>query len=225
MDRWLLIFTATAILLILICRINLYINLQFSRREDDDYLAITVYALRKLFAYSIKIPTIMLIKHDNLLWISSEIETPPNITKTKLNREQRFLKKTLKLLFYEPDRFWRLIKLAKHIFHDYRKYMDKLSTGIHCEKFELKASYGFDDAALTGLFMGIWGSVLQLLLTAVRNRIMLDTKPSIQIQPNYKQRQLELELSCIFRIRLGNVITATIAVLRNISYTEATSSG
>lgn len=225
MNRWLLIFTAIAILLILICRINLYINLQFSRRADDDYLAITVYALQKLFAYSIKVPTIMLIKHDNLPWISSEIATPPNIAKPKLNREQRFLKKTLTLLFYNPDRFWRLYKLGKKIFHDYRVYMAKLSTNIHCEKFELKASYGFDDAALTGLFMGIWGSVLQLLLTAMHNRIRLDTKPSIQIQPNYRHNQLEIELSCIFRIRLGNVITATIAVLKNLSYTEATSSG
>jgi hypothetical protein len=225
MNRWLLVLTATAILLILICRVNLYINLRFSRRADDDYLAITVYALRKLFIYSIKIPTITLTKHDKLPWVASEIKTPQNTAKTKVNREQRFLKKTIKLLFYEPERFWRLFKLAKYIFRGYRNYMDKLSTRVHCEKFELKANYGFDDAALTGIFMGIWGAVFQLLLTAMYNRIELDIRPSIQLQPNYKHRQFELELSCIFRIRLGNVITATIAVLRNLSRTEATGSG
>ena len=198
MNRWLLILTATAILLLLICRVNLYIKLQFSRHADDDYLAVTVYALRKLFIYSIKIPIITLHKPDKLPWLASEIKTPQTTAKTKVKREQRFLKKTIKLLFYQPDRFGRLFKLAKHIFRDYRNYMDKLSRGVHCEKFELKASYGFDDAALTGIFMGVWSGVFHLLLTAMYNRIVLDTRPSIQIKPNYKHSQLEIELSCIF---------------------------
>ena len=225
MNRWLLVLSATAILLIVIYHINLYIDLQFSRRANDDYIAVSVYALQKIFAYSIKVPTIALVRHDNLLWVSSEIEASQGTAKTKLKREERFLKKTIKLLFYNPERFWRLFKLTKQIFRDYRNYMDKLSTGVHCEKFELRASYGFDDAAVTGIFMGVLGSAFQLLLTAMHNRILLDTRPSIQIHPNYQHSQFEVELSCIFRIRLGNVITATIAVLRNLLHTEATSNG
>ncbi len=225
MNSWLLILTAAVILLILLSRINLYIDLHFCRRENDDYLRITLYSLQELFIYSIKIPTIMLVQHDNLPWLTSEVGTQDGATKTKVGREHRFLRKTVNLLLHNPDRFFRLFKLTKQIFRRYRSYMDRLSQGLHCEKLEFKIIYGFEDAACTGIFMGAVGSVVQLLLTTMHNRITLDTKPTIRIQPNYDHRQLELELSCIFRIRLGNVITATIAVLRNSMHTEATGSG
>lgn len=224
MINWLLVLTAITVFLILLARTNLYIALQICRHNNDDYLAITVSAFRQFLCYNIKVPVIMVIEHDHFPWISSELETSQETTKTKAGREQRFIRKTIKLLLLKPKRFWRLFRLTKHIYRNYMNYMDKLCQGLHCEKFELKTAYGFEDAAYTGIFMGVLGALIQLHLTALHNRISLDTKPSIYLQPHYSHSQFQLELSCIFRIRLGNVITATIAVLRKLFNREATHS-
>jgi len=225
MNNWLFVLTSTAILLILLFRVNVYIDLRFSRRKDDDYVAVTVYALQKLFSYTIKIPTIKLVQYDDLPWITSEIDAPHGAATTKVSREQRFVRKSIKLLFYNPERFRRLLRAVNQLIRGYLNYANRLSQGIHCEKLELKTIYGFEDAAFTGIMMGILGSLTEIMLTAIHNRLILDAKPYIKIQPIYGHSQLEIELKCIFRIRFGNVITATMANLINSLHREATRSG
>lgn len=225
MNSWLLVFIALVNFLILLARINIYVELHFCRCNNDDYITITVSALQQLLYYNIKVPSIMLIDHDNLPWVASEIKTPHGTTKTKVNREQRFFKKTIKMMFFNPERFLHLFRLTKQIYRTYSNYMNTLARGIHCEKFELKTTYGLGDAALTGIFMGMIGAVTQVALLSMHRRITFDARPSIKIQPIFEQSQLALELNCIFRIRFGNVIIATIEVLRNLLREEATRSG
>ncbi|TWH48982.1 DUF2953 domain-containing protein [Sporomusa sp. KB1] len=225
MNNWLFVLTSTAILLVLVFRVNVYIDLRFCRRNDDDYVAVTVYALQKLFIYTIKIPTIKLVQYDDLPWITSEIDAPRGAATTKVNREQRFIQKSIKLLFYNPERFLRLLRTANQLIRGYLRYVNSLSKGIHCKKFKLKIIYGFEDAAFTGIMMGILGSLTESMLRSIHNRLVLDAKPCIKIQPIYGHSQLEIELKCIFRIRFGNVITATMANLLNSMHREATRSG
>lgn len=212
-------------MLVWLFRVNLYIDFHLCRRNDDDYVAITVYALHKLLIYTIKIPTIKLIQHDDLPWIASEIAAPLGAAKTQVSREQRFVKKSIKLIFYNPERFLQLFRTARQFIRGYNSYVSRLAKRIHCEKFELKTAYGFEDAAITGIMMGVLGSLTEIMITAIHNRLILDTKPYIKIQPIYGHNQLDLELKCIFRIRFGNVITATMAILTNSLHRGATRSG
>lgn len=225
MENWLFVLISTAILLVLLFRVNVYIDVHFCRRKDDDYAAVTMYALRKLFIYTIKIPIIKLVQYGDLPWITSEIDTPRGTATTKVNREQRFVRKSIKLLFYNPERFLRLLRTANRLLRAYLRYVNRLSSAIHCEKLELKTIYGFEDAAFTGIMMGILGALTERMLRSIHNRLVLDAKPCIKIQPVYGHSQLEIELKCIFRIRFGNVITATMANLINSMHREATRSG
>lgn len=225
MNSWFLILIATIIFLILLARVNIYVELQFNRCNKDDYIAITVSALWQFLCYNIKVPAIMLIEHDNLPWVASEIKTSHEKAKTKVNREQRFLKKTINMMFFNPERFLHLFRLTKQIYRTYLNYMNRLARGIHCEKFEIRTKYGLDNAALTGILMGIIEAVTQVALLSMRNRIRFDARPSIKIQPIFEESQLTFELNCIFRIRFGNVIIATIEVVRNLLREEATRSG
>ena len=186
-----------------------------------------MYALQKLIIYTIKIPAIKLIQYDDLPWITSEINSPLGAAKTQVGREQRFVRKTIKLLFHNPERFFRLLRTLNRFLRGYRRYVSRLSKEIHCEKIELTTIYGFEDAAFTGIMVGILSSMAQIMLTSMHNRLVVDTKPYIKIQPLYghSQLEIEIELKCIFRIRFGNVITATMAILINSLHKEATRSG
>lgn len=225
MNSWLLVLLATIVLLGVLSRVSLYIELQFCRHNEDDYAAVTVHALQNLFMYTMKIPAIKLIKHQELPWVTSVIKSPQEAAPTHVSREQRFIRRLLKILIHNPERFSRLLKSARRFLQSYRSYIDRLAQGIHCERLDLKVVYGFEDAAFTGLMMGVFGSLTNLMLMSLHNRVILDAAPAVTIKPLYGKNYFELELKCIFRIRVGNVITATIATLKNSLHREATRSG
>ncbi|WP_371370828.1 DUF2953 domain-containing protein [Sporomusa aerivorans] len=217
MISWLFILTAVGIILLLLTRVNLYIDVHCCRKGEDDFVTVTVYALKKLFLYSMKIPVIKVIQYNDFPWLTSEIKTSQAKTGTKVGREQRFAKKLLKLFVYNPQQFKHILHIAKRFFSDYRFYIGKLLRGLHCEKFELRVAYGFEDAALTGVMMGVVSLVIARIISSLHTQALLDAKPKVNIKPLFGHSHFEMELSCIFRIRLGNVITATMAKITNSS--------
>ncbi|MDF2570752.1 MAG: hypothetical protein K0R55_2356 [Sporomusa sp.] len=225
MNNWGIFLTATITLMLILSRINIFIDFHFCRRKDDDYVNVTVFALRPLFVYSIKIPVIEIVRYNDLPWITSEIKAPQGGTETHIAREQRFLKRIPEILIKNPKKFNKLMSEIKQYIRIYRCYINRLVASTHCEKLDLRAVYGFDDAAFTGLMMGVFGAARGLLLTSLHNRLILDAKPNINITPVYGQSHFEIDFRCIFRIRLGNVITATMATLTNSMHREATRSG
>lgn len=224
MNSWLLILTATTILGLLLFRLNLYIAVYFHRHSSDDYITVTVYALQKLIVYSIKIPVVKLFQEDNSLWITSKIIVPPESKRTRIQREQRFIKKMAKLLVHNPEQFLHLLKTSRRFIRGYRSFVQALTKKIHCQKFELAITCGSDDAAIAGLMTGILRAITAILLITLHKRLTMTAKPVIRIQPNYHQPLLNMELTCIFSVRLGNVITAAMAILATTLHREATRS-
>ncbi|QDR80762.1 DUF2953 domain-containing protein [Sporomusa termitida] len=225
MVNWLMIIAAGIILLFMLSRINVYIELYLCRHNDDDHLAITLHALKPLFVYTIKIPVIEIVQYNELPWITSKIKAPAGGTETYVAREQRFVKRMAEFFLTNPRKFHKLMRGVNRYIRTYRYYINNLVSSIHCQKIDIKIVYGFDDAAFTGLMMGVFGAAQGFLLTALNTRLKLDAKPAIKIIPVYGQCRLQLDFQCILRIRLGKVITATMATLTNSLYKEATRSG
>ncbi|HWR09241.1 DUF2953 domain-containing protein [Sporomusa sp.] len=225
MNNWTIVLAAAVILLLMLSRINIYIELYVCRHNDDDHIAITLYALRPLLVYAIKIPVIEIVQYNDLPWITSKIKTPQGGTETYVAREQRFVKRMVEIFVKNPQKFRKLMRGVNRYIRLYRYYINSLVSSTHCEKLDLKAAYGFDDAACTGLAMGVVGAARGLLLTSLNTRLKLEAKPNINVTPVYGQSHFALEFKCILRIRLGKVITATIATLTNSLYKEATRSG
>lgn len=225
MNNWLFMLIAAVILLLLLFKISLFIEFHFCRRKDDDYVAVSVFALQKIFLYTIRIPTIAVIQHNDLPWIASNIKTPQGDTATHVGGEQRFLKKSIQILFHNPEEFVQLVRSVKQFIRGYNHYISKLAQGIRCEKFELSTIYGFEDAAFTGIMMGVLGSFVNTLLSSAQRRLIFDAKPVILLQPVFGCSQVEIDFRCILRIRFGNVITATMSVLLNSLHGEVTRSG
>lgn len=225
MSSWLLVLTTTFILMFALLRVSVYIDLHFCRKKDDDFVSVTVYALRRIISYSIKIPVIEIKEYNDLPWISSEIKTTDEKTEPHISGEQRFVKKLMKILFFDPQRFLHIYSTTNRFVKSYLSYIDKLSRNIHCEKFYINVKYGFDDAAFTGIMLGVFGGLVEKMLISMRHRLILDTKPDVNLIPLFNKSHFEVELKCIFRIRLGNVITATIARITKLLNREATRSG
>ncbi|SMC58212.1 DUF2953 domain-containing protein [Sporomusa malonica] len=225
MSNWIIFSVTSSILMLMLSRINIYIDIHFCRRKDDDYIEVSVSALRPLLVYTIKIPVIEIVRYNDLPWITSEIKAPQGGAETHIAREQRFVKKIAEIFVKNPQKFKKLMRAVKRYIRIYRKYINSLVASIHCEKLDIRAVYGFDDAAFTGLMMGAFGAARGLLLASLHNRLILEAKPNINITPVYGQSHFEIEFRCIFRIRLGNVITATMATLTNSLHREATRSG
>jgi hypothetical protein len=225
MNYWLFDLMAAGIVLLLLFRVNLYIDVRVLRQNEDDFIAITVSTLQKLFVYSLKIPAVKIIQDDVLPWLTTEIKTPKVTTETHIEREQRFAKKLLTLFVTNPRKFRHILRDATDFYNNYRFYTGKLLRGLHCEKFELKVVYGFEDAALTGVMMGVLGTITARMLTALQTQVCVETKPELTIKPLFGRSYFAMELTCIFRIRLGNVITASMATVSNSLHREAKRNG
>lgn len=225
MNDW-MIFTITSCILIwLLSQINIYIDIHFYRHKNDDYLEVRVSALRPLLVYSLKIPVIEIVRYNALPWLTSELKVNQRGTETHIAREQRFVKKFAVIFVKNPQKFKKIMRGVKEYIQIYRNYINRLVSSIHCERLKLRAVYGFEDAAFTGLMMGVFGAARGLLLVSLHNRLQLEATPEINITPVYGQCYFEIDFRCIFRIRLGNVITATMAALTNSLHREATRSG
>ncbi len=226
MANWLMVIAAGIILLFMLSRIQVYIELSICRHNADDHLAITLHALKPLFVYTLKIPVIEIVQVNSLPWITSKIKAPEGGTETYVAREQRFVKTMGEIFLKKPRKFRKLMRGVQRYLRAYRYYINNLVSSIHCQRMDCRLVYGFDDAALTGFMMGVFGAAQGFLLTSLNNRLQLDAKPDIKVIPVYNRPHFQLDFKCILRIRLGKVITATMATLTTSLYKkEATRSG
>lgn|GEM_PF-1211265 len=225
MNNLMIFLVAVVVLLFMLLRINIYIDLHACRHNENDHITLAIYALRPLFVYTIKIPMLEIIRYNDLPWITSKIKAPEGGSEGHIAREQRFVKKTAGLLIGNPKKFKKLIQGIRQFINGYRYYINTLVASLHCERLDIRAKYGFEDAAYTGIMMGVLGAAQGLLLSSLYKRLSMDTQPNIRIVPLYGKSYFEIELRCIFRIRLGKVISATMAILKKISHREATRSG
>jgi len=204
--------TAYILFFYLLSRINVYICLIYRRNGKDDHIAVEVSMLGKLIIYSIKVPVIEITNQD-VAWFISEVGTDKEKTKTHPKREQRFLRRVVKLYINHPKRIRKLMRSMRYYKTLYRKYMDHIISGVTCEVFHWRTAFGNEDAAVTALVTGFLWAIKEVALIRVKRRIPFMTRPVIQVEPAFGASKFETELKCIFRVRLGHVINATMRLI------------
>jgi len=100
------------------------------------------------------------------------------------------------------DRTTRTIGIVQRVYHIVRPALRTI------ERLEWRTEVGAGDAAATGLLAGaFWalkGTVVGFLL---RDHRFLEP-PKLWVAPFYRDVRLALEIRCIFRLRLGDIIRA-----------------
>jgi len=208
----------------LLSRVIIYFELKYLRNNDNDYIAVNIYLAKSILLYSMKVPVVEIVKHNELLWLKTEIETKDGKDKTHIDREQRYAKNKLYIYLCNPKKLWHLLKSLKQYTKLYRRFVIKIVRSLNCEHLYWKTRFGSDDAALTGLMTGAMWAVKGTMVTIFKRRFSFTREPVIAVTPAFGQECLEVDFQCIFSLRLGKVIKAT-TVLFNLQGKGAKENG
>ena len=78
------------------------------------------------------------------------------------------------------------------------------------ERLEWRTELGTGDAAATSLLVGgLWALKSTVVGTLSRSCVFLET-PRLLVVPDYNKTRLALEIICIFRLTIGDIILAAL---------------
>lgn len=202
MKFWLIFLVINLLIGFLLSFTKIYIDIKYKRSGKDDYIAINIYMIKKLIAFSMEVPIVKIASSDDCFWIESAINTPKG--KDRLQTEGNSKKVNNKSL-----RGLRLfIRKIIYFIRLYYQTIDRILKSLVCEKLCWKTIYGSEDAAITGIMTGVIWTIKTLVLRKLESRIYYIGKPVITVTPIFGCNRFEVDFQCIFSIRLGNLIKA-----------------
>lgn len=208
MENWLAVVLATVIFTYSLTRVKIFIRLFYRRQAADDYVRLEVYLLRRLLAYHTTIPMVQIVEHRGLPWLQTELKTGQDKVKTRSDREQRFVAKTIDIYLNKPLKWRHIVREVNFLFRLYRRFSRKIQRAMQCEKFFWRTGFGCDDAAMTGMLTGFLWVLKSEVYLFLKRRIAFAASPVVRVQPIFSTAPFEVEFECIFTIRVGNVINA-----------------
>lgn len=213
-ETWLASWLAVTLLLLALARLKLFVSLSYRRRGRDDHFAVDVYALKKLIYYHLEVPLTRIARRDGLPWPETVVDTPRGRTETHARAEQRFVRTTWRIFRHHPRHWHRLLRQMRFYARLYKQAVAGILGATTCEKLSWRTGIGTGDAALTGLAVGLAWQFNGLTYAFMQRRLNSVPRPSFRVQSSYRRDGVEIELECIFSIRLGNVINAVTTVIR-----------
>ena len=83
------------------------------------------------------------------------------------------------------------------------------------ERFEWRTEFGTGDAALTGCLTGILWALKSTVLGFLSRRFVFEAPPQFTVSPLFNRTCLALEVFCIFRFTIGEIIVAVAQRIRS----------
>ncbi|SFL80777.1 DUF2953 domain-containing protein [Pelosinus propionicus] len=208
MEFGLTFIVATLIIIFLISLSKIYIEVEYKRNNENDYVAVNVYALKKLIFYTMQVPILRVVEKSGEYKLESTVRTAVSQEKLDPLRDEKRIKKTDQLVKEHPQKIRHTIQKFHHYTKHYCKIIEELLKLVVCEKLCWRTKFGSEDAALTGTFVGVLWFFKTLLTNHLKRKIFSIGTLDIEVNPFFGSDQLEIEFQCIFSIRLGNVIKA-----------------
>ena len=213
MLNWLAFTLAGLMVGFLIFRITLDIDLHYRRSGNDDLLTVRIWLLKRFLAYSFHVPCLNVTEQGNGLWIVSTMESRQDEIATRPEREKRFIRRLISIYFRYPAR-WKQIKRSVRYFQRLYMYVSRtINKRIRCVKLQVSVSYGNQDAEIAGWTAGMLWALFHLMLMQMGKRLSFAVKPYICISPVFGRNCLEVDVTCILRLTVGDVISTSISVL------------
>ena len=215
METLLAISAAATLLWFALMRVKLYVSVVYRRAGGDDSLAVEVYVPGRLLAYRMEVPVIRIVEQGALPWLESRVATRRGAAETRSKAERRFTRTTWEIFRYH-SRHWRfLVRRFRHYTRMYNRLMRSLLRATVCEKLCWQTRCGADDAALTAVATGILWIAKNETYKYMKRRLAGVARPIFRVVPLYGRTAFEVELQCIFSIRLGNVINVATTVIQS----------
>lgn len=181
------------LILFLLSRIRFYI--EYKRRGEDDIIVITVEYLKLKKQFEISLVDIAMYDEELGFKFVSNI-----FRKKEKNDDEGFI--DLKTIIRKIKRIRRFYKLYKNIFDDILNFFNKK---IQYEDIDIKLEEGTGNPSHTAIIAGILYSIVYSIYGWVSFGKTIK-KHSINIIPDFKKQIFKINISCIFKIRIGNII-------------------
>lgn len=221
MMNWLIFSIASTLLMYSLLRIRMFIEVEYQRSGKDDNLVIKLYLLRGLLFYQLKVPIMEIVYDKNMMWLETKLKAE-TAAKTHTKEEMRAFKRLVLIYVKHPRKLKRMLRLIKHLTRIYRQAMDKIISNLSCEKFYWETKLGFQDAELTGICTGYLWILKNIMVVRLSHKFQFNEQPIIKVVPQFGQDAASVKFHCIFSIRVGNVINAS---LHFVSHKEAVNGG
>ncbi|MDL2281280.1 DUF2953 domain-containing protein [Selenomonadales bacterium OttesenSCG-928-I06] len=227
MNTFLIIILILTALIIILCRLYISVNISYSKNDDKDLFVFSISMLKFLKLYTYEFSPAHLDYNDILVSEKpkkeslEKSETQPQTTTSqeqKKQKKQNPFSTIKKATNYYIDNLKDKINVNKAQLKKYFNIAKKFLKTAKLEKLNLKLTYGFEDAALTGTSAGILAVLKEFLLITLQRKFRNIDQIHLFVFPKFGQEDyLEVDFDCIFKVRVGNVITIMANILANMA--------
>lgn len=205
---WLLGLALLLVIIIAIISSSIHIRVHYTRQRDNDNLIFDLRALFGIYRHRYKIPIVQFSEASKGLVLQTEQVNVKTNEKTSAKKE--------KITYERVVEFYKNAKLlVANAFH-FTDWLRHTLKRVRCVKFRWCTEIGVDDAAQTGLLTGVVWGVKTSILGLIFNRITMDAKPQIAVNPQYNHPQFTTDLFAEAKISVFFALSAGIQLLWRI---------
>lgn len=195
---WIVLLLIIAFILIIFA-IPLRVRICFRREKKKNFLSLRIILLWGLIKYNVKEPKIFLGKRF----------FPPSLkVKAKVGQiSEKPQKIKEEYVLEEIKKIYREIRVYKNLINE---TTDEILGKAIVKDLVWSTSIGFEEPAYTGIAYGlIWGGK-SIILNYFRKRVKkISGQTQIFVHPDFAGKSgFSTNISCIFALRLGHIITA-----------------
>lgn len=206
--EWLVLFGLLMVLAYAVYQTNVYILLRYQRRDDNDHIFIRIYAWRGLLSYIIKVPVVQFNWRDEMVWLEAEMKETTGNKRMNTVFERHLIKKVIDFICYHPRRFRLFVERLRRKIRHTKLIIRKLHDKVRFERFICQVRFGLEDAALTAILAGGFEVLRGIINSILQNRMSSGVCPLFKITPVFGKELWLVDVECILRIQLGNIINA-----------------
>jgi len=183
------------VLFILLSLSKIKVTLILLRKYEDDHIEIRLALLFGLINLNFKIPYIDIILNKQKI--------PGIRVKKELNGKAKE-RNTISI-----SEFKNMYEKAKSIMKIYKNVLYYLISKTSFDYIKWHTEVGIYDACYTALCSGMIYAVKGSIMSFINNRIYPENI-DIMVKPNYEKGIFEVDLHCIIRVKIANIIIAGI---------------
>jgi len=199
-----LIILIILVVILVIFLTSIKITVEYKRRKENDRIHLEFSAWWNVIKFKYEIPMVQ---------IQSLVKGVGVKQKTNMGSAAPLPRKRFRLtpadVRYVLHRFYTLQKQV----HDLNEISKKFLKHIYCERLEWYTKVGAGDAAITGLLTGAVWSIQSMVVGLTSNYITFRAVPKMDVVPAFQGKDINTQVHCILKFRIGNVIIAGTRIL------------
>ncbi len=197
----LLLITSNIVLL----RLRIKASVEYLRNENDDNLSISFYTMKGIFRYKYEVPMVDIgisgLKF-RLVKEQGGNGEPIGVRREKMKPTGIFEKYAMIRKYCQEN---------NDFICDLRNYLGKR---LIMYQFSLKVEEGTGNASHTGIICGLLWSVSGIITSFLSNNFK-NYEKFVSIKPNFNKSVFNVDLKCIFRMRIAHIIVLLAKIYLN----------